>query len=160
MKKTSNVARIAIIAAIYAVATLALPVLSYGALQLRVSEALCLLPLLMPEAVAGLTLGCFLANTVGVFLGFSLPWDIIIGTMATFLAAVATWKIRSKWLAPIPTVFFNAIMVGTMLTYIILPEAESAPLIYNIATVGLGEAIVCYAIGIPLYSVMEKLFKK
>lgn len=160
MKKTSVIARIAIIAAIYAVATLAFPVLSYGAIQLRISEALCLLPLILPEAVAGLTVGCFLANTVGVFLGFSLPWDIVIGTLATFLATGTTRKIRSKWLAPLPTVFFNAIMVGTMLTYIMMPEAESAPLIYNIATVGIGEAIVCYAIGIPIFSVLEKVFKK
>ena len=160
MKKTSTIARVALIAAIYTVATIVFPVLSYGAVQLRLSESLSLLPMLFPEAVLGLTIGCFLANTIGVFIGFSLPWDILIGTLATFFSALLTRKIRYLWLAPIPTIVFNALMVGTMLTYIIFPGVESAPLWYNIITVGAGQAIVCYVLGIPLFEVFKKISRK
>ena len=158
MKKTSYLARCSLIAAAYAVLTLAFPALSYGPGQVRVSEALCILPFFMPEAVWGLTVGCFVANLVGVTMGVTLPWDVLIGTLATFIAVVLTRKIRIKWLVPLPTVISNAVLVGIMLTYIILPEAETVPLWYNIMTVGAGEVIACYGLGIPLFSVMEKVF--
>ncbi|MBQ6698844.1 MAG: QueT transporter family protein [Oscillospiraceae bacterium] len=158
MKKTSYLARCSLIAAAYAVLTLVFPALSYGPVQVRVSEALCILPFFMPEAVWGLTVGCFVANLVGVTMGVTLPWDVLIGTLATFIAVVLTRKIRIKWLVPLPTVISNAVLVGIMLTYIILPEAEAVPLWYNIMTVGAGEVIACYGLGIPLFSVMEKVF--
>lgn len=158
MKKTSYLARCSLIAAAYAVLTLAFPALSYGPVQVRVSEALCILPFFMPEAVWGLTVGCLVANLVGVTMGVTLPWDILIGTLATFISVVLTRKIRIKWLVPLPTVISNAVFVGIMLTYIILPEAEAVPLWYNIMTVGAGEVIACYGLGIPLFSVMEKVF--
>lgn len=156
MKKTSYLARCAIIAAAYAVLTLVFPAFSYGPVQLRISEALCILPFLMSEGVVGLTVGCFLANLIGVSLGVTLPWDILIGTLATFIAAAITRKIRIKWLVPLPTVISNAVLVGIMLTYIILPDAESVPLWYNMLTVGAGEIIVCYALGMPLMAVMSR----
>ena len=158
MKKTSYLARCSLIAAAYAVLTLAFPALSYGPVQVRVSEALCILPFFMPEAVWGLTVGCFVANLVGVTMGVTLPWDVLIGTLATFIAVVLTRKIRIKWLVPLPTVISNAVLVGIMLTYIILPSVETVPLWYNIMTVGAGEVIACYGLGIPLFSVMEKVF--
>lgn len=158
MKKTSYLARCSLIAAAYAVLTLAFPALSYGPVQVRVSEALCILPFFMPEAVWGLTVGCFVANLVGVTMGVTLPWDVLIGTLATFISVVLTRKIRIKWLVPLPTVISNAVLVGIMLTYIILPSAETVPLWYNIMTVGAGEVIACYGLGIPLFSVMGKVF--
>lgn len=157
MKKTSYLARCSLIAAAYAVLTLAFPALSYGPVQVRVSEALCILPFFMPEAVWGLTVGCLVANLVGVTMGVTLPWDVLIGTLATFIAVVITRKIRIKWLVPLPTVISNAVLVGIMLTYIILPSSETVPLWYNIMTVGAGEVIACYGLGIPLFSVMEKV---
>lgn len=157
MKKTSYLARCSLIAAAYAVLTLAFPALSYGPVQVRISEALCILPFFMPEAVWGLTVGCLVANLVGVSIGVTLPWDVLIGTLATFIAVVITRKIRIKWLVPLPTVISNAVLVGVMLTYIILPETEAIPLWYNILTVGAGEVIACYGLGIPLFSVMEKV---
>ena len=158
MKKTSYLARCAIIAAAYAVLTLAFPALSYGPIQVRISEALCILPFFMGEAVIGLTVGCLVANIVGMSLGITLPWDILVGTAATFIAAVVTRKIMHKWLVPLPTVVSNAVLVGAMLTYVILPGAESAPLAYNMLTVGAGEIIACYVLGIPLFTVMKKVF--
>jgi len=157
MKKTSYLARCAIIAAAYAVLTLAFPALSYGPVQVRISEALCVLPFFMGEAVLGLTAGCFVANVIGMAVGITLPWDVLIGTCATFIAVLITRKIKVKWLVPLPTVISNAILVGVMLTYVILPGAESVPLIYNIVTVGIGEVIACYVLGMPLFAVMEKV---
>ncbi len=160
MKKTSRLARTALIAAAYAVLTLAFPPLSYGPIQLRISEALCILPFFMGEAVVGLTLGCLIANVIGVSFGMTLPWDILVGTSASFIAAIITYKIKSKWLLPLPSVIVNALFVGVMLTYVILDGAESVPLWYNILTVGAGQAIVCYGLGMPFFAVMKKLSKK
>lgn len=160
MKKTSYLARCSLIAAAYAVMTLAFPALSYGPIQVRISEALCILPFFMPEAVWGLTVGCLVANLVGVTMGVTLPWDVLIGTLATFIAAAATRKIRIKWLVPLPTVISNAVLVGAMLTYVILSETEAVPLWYNIITVGVGEVIACYGLGVPLFAVMERLLKE
>lgn len=157
MKKTSYLARCSLIAAAYAVLTLAFPALSYGPVQVRVSEALCILPFFMPEAVWGLTVGCLVANLVGVTIGVTLPWDVFIGTLATFIAVVITRRIRIKWLVPLPTVISNAVLVGTMLTYIILPETEAIPLWYNMLTVGFGEVIACYGLGMPLFAVMKRV---
>lgn len=157
MKKTSYLARCAMIAAAYAVLTLAFPALSYGPVQVRISEALCVLPFFMGEAVWGLTAGCLAANLIGMSLGATLPWDVLIGTLATLAAACITRKIRIRWLVPLPTVVLNAVLVGAMLTYIIMPGAESAPLGFNILTVGAGEVIACYALGMPLFAVMEKV---
>ncbi len=158
MKKTSYLARCALIAAAYAVLTLAFPAFSYGPIQVRISEALCILPFFMGEAVWGLTVGCFIANLIGVSFGITLPWDVLIGTFATFVAAYITRKIRIKWLLPIPTIVSNAVLIGMMLTYIILPESEAVPLWYNMLTVGLGELIACYALGMPLFAVFERVF--
>ena len=160
MNKTSRLARIALISAAYAVLTLAFPPLSYGPIQLRISEAMCILPFFMVDAVWGLTVGCLLANIIGVSFGMTLPWDVLIGTLATFIAAYMTSKIKIKWLLPLPAVVVNAIMVGVMLTYIILDGAESIPLWYNILTVFAGQAIVCYGLGLPLFAVFNKFYNK
>ena len=156
MKKTSKpLARAGLIGAIYVVLTLALPFLGYGPIQFRAGEAMCVLPLLFPEAVWGLTGGCLLANALGMALGMTTPWDILIGTLATLIAALITRKIRHDWLAPLPSVLVNAVMIGTMLTYIMLPGASAAPLIYNIATIGLGQFLSCYLLGIPLLRLLR-----
>lgn len=160
MKKTSRLTRTAIIAAIYACLTLAFSFLSFGPVQFRISEAMCVLIYFMPEAVWGLTAGCLIANAVGTAFGVSMPWDILFGTLATLLASVATLKIKNKWLLPLPTIIFNGLIVGTMLTYLILGSFELAPLLYNILTVSLGEIVVCYVLGIPLFAVLKKTLSK
>ena len=85
-----------IIAAIYAALTLLLPLPQYGGIQFRVAEAMTVLPFLFPEAVPGLTVGCFLAN----LLGSPMPVDWIVGTAATLLAALWTSRLRHRALAP------------------------------------------------------------
>ena len=80
-------ARAAVIAALYTVLTLAIPVASYGQIQVRISEALMILPVFTPAAVPGLFVGCVLANALGALLGLTAAWDILFGSVATLLAA-------------------------------------------------------------------------
>ena len=85
VRNLARMARISLIAAVYVVLCIVLQPFSYGAVQVRVSEALTLLPLLTPDAVIAVTIGCFLSNL------FSMsPWDMLFGTLATLIAAVMT----------------------------------------------------------------------
>ena len=98
----------AIIAAIYAALTLLLPIPQYGGVQLRVAEAMTVLPFFFPEAIPGLAVGCFLSNLLGS--PYVLDW--IFGTLATLLAALWTSRIKHRALAPLPPVVCNAVIVG------------------------------------------------
>lgn len=159
MNKTSLLTRGAFIGASYAALTLALPFFGYGPIQFRISEALTVLPFIFPEAVWGLTAGCLVANFLGMSFGMTTPWDILVGTLATFFAAYVTSRVKSRWLAPLPPVLFNAVMVGVMLTYVLIPGLQAAPLYYNILTIGVSETIACYFIGIPLLFFIERFYK-
>lgn len=156
MKKTSYLARAGLVAAIYTVLTLALPFIGFGPIQLRIGEAMCVLPVLFPESVWGLFAGCILSNAIGMSFGMTTPWDVLIGSTATLIAALITRKIKRDWLVPLPSVIVNAIMVGVMLTYIMIPGMDKTPLLYNILTVGLGQLISCYLLGIPLLKLLKK----
>ena len=102
-----------VIAALYAVLTLALPMLSYGPVQIRFAEALTVLPFFLPEAVPGLAVGCFVANLIGS--PYALDW--VVGTLATLLAALWTSKLKHKWLAPLPPVICNMVIVGAEIAW-------------------------------------------
>ena len=143
-----------IIAAIYAGLTLFLPIPQYGGVQLRVAEAMTLLPFLLPEATLGLTVGCFLANLLGS--PYVLDW--VFGTLATFLATVLTRRMPNKYLAALPPIFCNALIVGAEIAYFsVLDGAAFTPAFaFNAVTVGLGEAIACIALGVPLIGWMQK----
>ena len=159
MKKTSYLARAGIIAAIYAVLTLAIPFIGFGPLQVRISDAMCVLPVFFPESIMGLFIGCLASNSIGMALGMTTPWDILIGSLATLIAAAITRKIKNDLLVPLPSVLVNAVMVGTMLTFVIMPKFEFVPLLYNILTVGIGQFLSCYLLGIPLLKILKKRFK-
>lgn len=137
-----------IIAGIYAGLTLVLPIPQYHGVQLRVAEAMTLLPFLFPAAIPGLAIGCFLANLLGS--PFVLDW--IFGTLATLLAALCTRRMPNKWLAALPPVICNAIIVGAEIAYFTVLDGGAFWPAYalNALTVGLGELIACYALGIPL----------
>ena len=98
----------AVIAAVYTVLTTTLPIPQYGAIQLRVAEAMTVLPFFFPEAIPGLAVGCFLSNV----LMSPIPLDWIFGTAATLLAALWTRRMPNKYLAPLPPVICNAVSVG------------------------------------------------
>lgn len=137
----------AVIAAMYAALTILLAPISYGEVQVRVSEALTVLPFFTPAAIPGLFIGCLISNMVG---GNGI-WDIVLGSIATLLAAYLTRKMPNKLLAPLPPVIINAVIVGVMLSYVL-----SLPVWLPIAFVGLGELIACYVLGYPLMLVLEK----
>ena len=136
-----------IIAALYAGLTIALQAISFGPVQVRVSEAMTLLPILTPVAIPGLTIGCFVANLI-----CSTWQDWVFGTLATLIAAVLTYKLRKNlYLAALMPVVSNALIVGVML-YVMFGGSWWL----NILTVGAGEALACFVLGIPLVKALEK----
>jgi uncharacterized membrane protein len=145
-----KLAKTAIIAALYAALTLLLAPISYGIMQVRVSEALCVLAVFTPAAVPGLTLGCLLANLLGPY-GLQ---DIIFGTLATFVGVSGMYMMRSRpMLAPICNVISNALIIGFELWYFF---GLAASFWIAAAWVGLGELISCYVLGIPLMRYLRK----
>ncbi len=153
MMKKSNVKQLvygAVTAALYAALTLAFSWISYGTVQFRVAEVLTALPAVAPFAVPGLTVGCIVANMVG---GYGL-YDILFGTLATLLGALGTRFFRNRpLLAMLSPVVCNALIVGSML-YFVVPD--SPMLLLNIATVGLGELVICYGLGLPFLHYLKK----
>lgn len=145
----------AMVAAVYAVLTIAIPILSYGPLQLRVSEALTVLPLLFPAAAPGLFVGCFVANLLSPY-GLI---DLVCGTAATGLAAILTTKMPNRWLAPLPPVLCNGLIVGGMLAWYEVGFSASFPalLAINGVWVALGEMAACYGLGLLVLSFLAKI---
>ena len=146
----------AVIAALYAVAALISNLLGIGCgpIQFRLSEALCLLPLICSSAVYGLTVGCLIANLLSPF---GLP-DLIFGTLATFLAAKLTRRCKNERLAVLPPVLCNALVVGAMLAIEEAGFAAAAlPLFfYHSLSVGIGEALSVCLLGLPLLRYIRK----
>ncbi|MDR0858738.1 MAG: QueT transporter family protein [Oscillospiraceae bacterium] len=153
---TRKITRSAVIGALYFALTIALAPISYGPVQFRVAEALCVLPFLFPESIIGLTLGCMFAN---IFGGFGLP-DVIFGSLATFLACVCTAKCRVRWLAPAFPVIFNGIIVGALIAYIDVPADPLAAFPLIAASVAFGELAVGYALGLPLLLALRRTLKR
>lgn len=138
----------AVIAALYTAITLLLAPISYGPMQLRVSEAMTLLPVLWPEASIGLFIGCFLSNLVG---GYGII-DAVVGGLATLCAGLLTYRLRAnRWLAALPPVLINAVAIGMLLHFV-----ADAPLWLTMLYIGLGQAVACYGLGLPLVSVLDK----
>ena len=152
--------RCAVIAAVYVVVCLVLAPFSYGAVQVRVAEALCLLPVFGAEYIVGVTLGCFLANLLG-----STIVDVIFGTLATLLACLVTYRLRNirfKGLAlaaSLPPVLFNAVIIGIEIAVMFPDPSSSAPIwlacITNGISVGIGELISCTVLGVLLVKIIE-----
>ncbi len=139
----------AVIAAIYAALTLFLTPISFGFIQCRVSEALTILPVMSPVAVPGLFIGCLVAN---IYTGSII--DIIFGSLTTLLAAWCTYLTRkNRWVAMIFPVVFNAIVVGG---YLALFVDKSQPVWLYMLSVGAGQAVACYGLGIPLHNLLKK----
>ena len=150
-KATRSLARGAVIAALYTALTLLLMPISYGELQVRLSEALTLLPILLPEAVPALAVGCLLSNLVG---GCTI-FDIVFGTLATLLAAICTRRLRGKfWLAAAMPVLFNGVIVGAVVHYCYSP---AFPLPLCMLTVAAGEAIACLLVGPLLIRAVRRI---
>ena len=150
-QNTRTLVRAAIIAALYTVLTLLLQPISYGEVQIRFSEALTLLPILLPEAVPALAVGCLLSN----ILGGCTIFDIVFGTLATLLAALCTRKLRDHfWLAALMPVLFNGVIVGAVVHYCYAPIF---PLPLSMLSVAAGEAVACLIVGPLLIRVMKRI---
>ncbi|WP_277668969.1 QueT transporter family protein [Caproiciproducens galactitolivorans] len=154
----------AMIAAIYTVLTLlaAMANLAYGPVQFRFSEALTLLPVFTPAAIPGLAVGCLLSN---IWSGYGAA-DMIFGTMATLLAAIATRQLRNvrvkniPFLAPLPPVLFNAVVIGLEIA-VFSPKGLSWAGFWSAAlTVGAGELVICFFLGLPLVAALQKIGEK
>ena len=151
---TRRLALAGLIAAVYAAATLILPIPQYMGVQFRAAEALTVLPFLFPEAIPGLAVGCFLAN-----LASPIMLDWIFGTLATLLAALWSRRMPNLYLAALPPVLCNAVIVGAEIAWFTFQNGEGAfwPA-YGLSalTVGLGELAACYLLGVPLARLLGK----
>ncbi|MCR5829109.1 MAG: QueT transporter family protein [Lachnospiraceae bacterium] len=144
----------AMTAALYAVLCLVLAPISYSAIQVRVAEALTILPVFTPAAIPGLTIGCLLANILG---GCPLL-DIVFGTLATLIGAVGTYLLRSrKYLIWLPPVVSNTILVSIFSIYLPFSKESDDSLWFIMLTVGIGELISVCVLGYLLYFAVKKL---
>ena len=146
---TKTFAKTAMIAAVYTVISLVLAPFTFGNIQVRIAEALTLLPLIYAPSIWGVTLGCFLTNLIGVLMGVNPTgiMDTVIGTSATFLAAVCTYKLRDVKFRDIPVwsilmpVLFNMVFIGIELGFILFPESIVTGSIICGLEVAVGELI-------------------
>ena len=146
---TKKMVRIAMIAAIYTALSLALAPFTYGNIQVRIAEALTLLPLIYQPSIWGVTLGCFLTNLIGAIMGFNPTgiMDSVIGTTATLLAALCTYKFRDRKVGNVPVlsilmpVIFNFFFIGAELGYLLFPDNMITGSLICGAEVAVGELI-------------------
>ena len=154
---TRDLTLAALVAALYAVLSYFGNIfgLTYGPVQCRFAEALCVLPFLFPATVPGLFIGCLLTNlmsTVG-------PLDVVFGSLATLLAALWTARMPSRALAPLPPVVCNGVIVGAMIAWYEVGFTSGfwAAFAFNGLTVALGELIACYVLGSLLLAVLPRI---
>lgn len=152
--------RCAMVAALYVVLCMVLAPFSFGAIQVRVAEMLCLLPVFGPEYIVAVTLGCFLSNLLA-----STMVDVVFGTVATLLACVVTYALRNVRIgtlrlaipASIPPIVFNAVIIGGVMLTFFLPDVTGSVslALFNALTVGIGEVISCGVLGVFLVHLIE-----
>lgn len=151
-RKAYFITQAAVIAAVYVVLTLAINAfdLANGAIQVRISEALTVLPYFTPAAIPGLFVGCLLSN----FLTGAPIWDVLFGSLATLLGAAGTYILRrQKWLAPVPPIIANVLIIPPVLHF-----AYGLPggIPFFMLTVGVGEVISCGILGMLLLFLLQK----
>ena len=147
----------AMVAALYAVMSYFGNIfgLTFGPVQFRFAEALTVLPFLFPATVPGLFVGCLITNLLSPFG----PLDVVVGSAATLLAALWTSRVRSRWLAPLPPVICNGVLVGFTISWAQaggFTEALAPAWIYNGITVAAGELGACYVLGLLLLNVLPR----
>jgi uncharacterized membrane protein len=149
----------AAVAALYVILTVlsAMMGLSSGVIQLRLSEALCILPVFMPEAVPGLFIGCLISN----LLAGGVIWDVIFGAVTTLIGAIGARLLKrlpcgAIFLATVPTLLANAIIVPYVLIY---AYGVTDAYWFLFTTVGIGELVCASVGGTALYFGIRKLFK-
>ena len=138
------------IAALYTAITVAIGPLGSAAIQCRIPEAMCILPIFTPAAIPGLTIGCLISN-----IATGCLWqDVLFGSLATLIGAIVARMLRRIWwLTPLPTVVANTLIVPFVLAYA-YHAPEGVP--FLMLTVGIGEVISAYVLGILLYFALRK----
>lgn len=176
--RSRKIVSIALIAAIYAsltlVCNLVLPVISWGLVQIRVSEAVCVIALFTPLAIPGLTVGCVIANLCNIAIsgtGIIGLFDVVFGSLATCIGAVLCWKLREKRAVALSAfVVSNALIIPAYLpivmtgagiytipfTDISLDGAYLWMYLFGLISIAIGEAFSIYILGIPLSNAVEK----
>ena len=152
--KNKNVAfmtQAAMIAAIYVVLTYVFAPFSFGEVQIRIAEALTILPVFTPAAIPGLFVGCIVGNILG---GAILP-DIIFGSIATLIGAFFTYQLRNtnRFLAALPPIIANTVIVPFVLRY---GYGVALPIPFMMLTVGVGEVVGCGVLGLVLYTALNR----
>ncbi len=150
-KKVLFLVHAAAIAAVYVVLTLLFAPFSFGEVQVRVSEALTVLPFFTPAAVPGLFAGCLIAN----ILGGAIPADIAFGSIATLLGAAGTYLLRkkSRYLAPVSPIAANTLIVPFVLRF---GYGVNLPIPFMMLTVGIGEVVSCGIFGMIVLTALER----
>ena len=144
----------AVIAALYVALTLIFAPFSFSAVQVRIAEALAILPMFTFAAVPGLFLGCIIAN----LLGGAIAWDVIFGSLATLIGAAIGYQLRAnRWLVPIPTVISNALIIPLVLRY---GYGVNLPVPLLIVYIAVGEFLGSYLLGELLGTVLLRYGKR
>lgn len=139
----------AAIGAIYVVLTLIFAPISFGVVQFRVAEALCVLPFFTPAAVPGLFVGCLLSNVVGG----AAPLDVIFGSLATLIGAFGSWYLRKhKWCVCLPPMIANTLVIPWVLRFAYGAEEM---ILFSMVTVGIGEILAVGVLGNVLLTALE-----
>lgn len=162
-KKVLFLTQAALIAAIYVALTYVMYEfgLSSGSVQLRLSEALCILPFFTPAAIPGLFIGCLLANTIAG----GVIWDIIFGSLATLIGAIGTYLLRKakpKFLCTLPPVLANAFIIPAVLIHCygipsVVFKGVDVTYWFTALTVGIGEVICICVVGYILLIALNKV---
>ena len=155
-KKIKFITQSAMIAALYVVLTYVFAPFSFGPVQVRLAEALTVLPVFTPAAIPGLFIGCILGNIVGG----AIVWDIVFGSVATLIGAVLTYLLRKKisYLAVLPPILSNTLIIPFILYYAYGFTESSVP--FMILAVGAGEVLSCGVLGVLLYFALRKVKSK
>ena len=145
------IARAGMIAALYVVLTMLFAPISFKEVQVRISEALTILPLFTPAAIPGLFVGCLISN----ILGGGILWDIIFGSIATLLGAIFGYMLRrNKWLVPVPAIVANTIIVPLVLRF---GYGVNLPFILLVLSIAAGEFLSCFVLGELLAKVLSPI---
>ena len=149
-KRLAYITEASAIAALYTVITIAIGPLGSAAIQCRIPEAMCVLAIFTPAAIPGMTVGCLISN-----IATGCLWqDVLFGTIATLIGVIGARLLRRIWwLTPLPTVVSNTLIVPFVLAYAYHAE-DGIP--FLMLTVGIGEVISAYVLGIALYFALRK----
>lgn len=151
--KTKPLIQGAVIASIYVVLTFVFAPISYGVMQVRISEALTVLPYFTPVAVPGLFVGCLIANILGPYGAI----DMVFGSFATLVSAILSYRLRkTRLLVPLPPVLINGFVIGSLLHW---GYGVPVSLLGCMLWVSLGQIISCYGLGYPLMTILKRYEK-